>query len=48
MILAQRRRHLRTWLALAVLLPLGLLAALFARPGEAAERPPAPAQGAAR
>lgn len=48
MILAQRRRHLRIWLALAVLLPLGLVAALLARPGEAVEQQPAAAQGAAR
>lgn len=29
---AQRRRHLLVWLALAALLPLGLIAALAARP----------------
>lgn len=39
MILAQRRRHLRVWSALAILVPLGLLAAILARPAD----PPAPA-----
>ncbi len=40
MILAQRRRHLRIWLALAALLPLGLAAALLARAGPAPAQPP--------
>lgn len=37
---AQRRTHLRVWIALAILLPIGVVAAVLARRGPTA-RPPA-------